>query len=236
MAGTKISEATLRETLQGTENLPIVDSSLPAGRTTVDNIKDYILNDERITDIEDKVFPLSISVSGGGTFEKGVARNITVSWTVKKGDTTVTPDSVTINDNPATGTSQVFNDVEATTTYTVKATYQSKTVQASTKATFIAPMYFGFAANSEIAGLDITTLGKQSIKTTPNGTYNLNNGTTGDYLWLCVPNTMTINKVTSGGFDVPMESAVTGTTAVDTYKCYRSSSAINAGAMTIVIS
>lgn len=236
MAGIKISEATLRETLQGTESLPIVDSSLPVGRTTVDNVKDYVLNDERITDIEDKVFPLSITVSGGGTFEKGIARNITVAWTVKKGDTTVTPETVTINDETVTGTSHVFNGVNSTTTYVVKATYQGKAVQTSTKATFIAPMYFGFASNAEISGLDITTLTKQSIKTTPNGTYTLNNTATGNYLWLCVPSSMTINKVSSGGFDVPMEAAAAGTTTVDSYKCYRSSSAINEGAMTIVIS
>lgn len=45
MAGTKISEATLRETLKGTESLPIVDNDLPVGRTTVDNIKEFVKTD-----------------------------------------------------------------------------------------------------------------------------------------------------------------------------------------------
>ena len=35
MAGTKINEATLRESLKGTENIPIVDTDLPKGRTTL---------------------------------------------------------------------------------------------------------------------------------------------------------------------------------------------------------
>ena len=45
MAGTKISEATLRETLKGTESLPIVDNDLPVGRTTVNDIKAFVKND-----------------------------------------------------------------------------------------------------------------------------------------------------------------------------------------------
>lgn len=45
MAGTKISEATLREQLQGTENIPIVDTDLPKGRTTVEKLKEYVQPD-----------------------------------------------------------------------------------------------------------------------------------------------------------------------------------------------
>ena len=45
MAGTKISEATLRETLKGTENIPIVDTDLQKGRTTVEKLKEYVQPD-----------------------------------------------------------------------------------------------------------------------------------------------------------------------------------------------
>lgn len=192
--------------------------------------------DQRMTSIEDKVFPLSIQVTGGGTFEKGTSQTITVKWTLKKGDETTTADSITVNDQPATGDNKQFSDVRETSTYTVKATKDDKQVQGSTTATFVAPMYFGFSAESEAASLNISSLNKQAIKTSPNGSYALNNTTSGHYLWLCVPNSMTINKVTSGGFDVPMEASQEGTTSVDTYKCYRSSSAINEGDMNIVIS
>ena len=192
--------------------------------------------DEKMGMIEDKVFPLAISVSGGGTFEKGVPKDITVKWTLKKGDSTVSAESVTVNDESASGTSKLFSGVTQNTTYTVKAGYQGKTAQGSTSATFVAPMYFGFAAAIEAASLEITSLGKQSIKTSPGGSYTLNNATTGHYLWLCVPSSMTINRVTSSGFDIPMEEQQTGSTSVDTYKCYRSSSQINEGNVTIVIS
>lgn len=45
MAGTKISDATLRSTLKGTEQLPIVDTDLPKGRTTIDILKSYVQPD-----------------------------------------------------------------------------------------------------------------------------------------------------------------------------------------------
>lgn len=45
MAGTKISDATLRSTLKGTEEIPLVDADLPKGRTTAANLKTYCAPD-----------------------------------------------------------------------------------------------------------------------------------------------------------------------------------------------
>ena len=45
MAGTKISDATLRSTLKGTEQLPIVDTDLPKGKTTSADLKTYCTPD-----------------------------------------------------------------------------------------------------------------------------------------------------------------------------------------------
>lgn len=191
---------------------------------------------QRIFDIEDVVFPLTLSVSGGGTFEKGTSRDITVTWTIKKGNEVVTADSQTINGEPVEGNSKKFTGVTETTTYTVSITKGGKNKTGSTKATFVAPMYFGFNETDNASSLDITSLTKQSIKTSPGGTYTINNPTSGYYLWLCVPSSMNINKVTSSGFDVPMEPQQSGSTSIDTYKCYRSSSSIVDGNMTITIS
>lgn len=45
MAGTKISESTLRNTLKGTESIPLVDTDLPKGRTTAADLKTYCTPD-----------------------------------------------------------------------------------------------------------------------------------------------------------------------------------------------
>lgn len=211
----------------------VVDSALST--TSINPVQNKVITAE-INRLLAAVFPLKITVSGGGLFEKGTSKNITISWVVKEGDTTVTADSTTINGTPVTGTSKTYNGVTTTTTYTVKVTKDGISAQGSTTATFIAPMYFGFAQASQVGSLSITALSKQTIKSNPAGSYTLNNPTSGYYLWLCVPNSMTINKVTSSGFDVPMEVYQSGNTSIDSYKCYRSSNSINSGEMNIVIS
>lgn len=193
-------------------------------------------NTDAIAKLDEQLNPLAITVTGGKVVEKGTSQTITVFWTLKRGTEVVTADSVTVNGEAASGTSKQFTGVTQTTTYTVRATKDGKTVQGSTTATFVAPMYFGFATAAQASELTITSLVKQAIKTSPNGTYNLTNDTDGKYLWLCIPSTMTINKVTSSGFAVPMEAQQSGSTSVDTYKCYRSSSAINKVTVNIVIS
>ena len=45
MAGTKISDATLRSTLKGTEEIPLVDTDLPKGKTTTAGLKTYCTPD-----------------------------------------------------------------------------------------------------------------------------------------------------------------------------------------------
>lgn len=210
------------------------------------NTGDYIVQQKDIIDmtdikkrqehIEDVVFPLSVQVTGGGLFEKGTTENITVQWTVKKGASEITADSVTINDMSVQGSSKVFNDVSETTKYIVKATKDGKQAEGSTTATFVAPIYLGFAQADTASELGIVSLVKQPLKTSPNGSYSLSNNSSENYLWLCVPDSMNISTVKSGGFDVPMESSQIGSTNVGTYKCYRSSSKINSGVMNIVIS
>ena len=47
---------------------------------------------------------------------------------------------------------------------------------------------------------------------------------------------MSINKVTSGGFDVPFLTPVEASTQLGTYKCYRTKDLPGTDPMTIVIS
>ena len=105
--------------------------------------------------------------------------------------------------------------------------------EAEAYVTFVNAMYFGFAQYDSMLDVHITSLDKQPLKTSPNGTYTLVSPSNG-YMWLCVPNTMTINKVTMSGFEVPIEQKTTGAPAG--YKCYRSSNELVAGTYTIVIS
>lgn len=199
-----------------------------------------------ITTLEQAVFPLTVSFSASPSLTEytGSAKEITLSWTVKRKGTNATVTSLTVKQgsnsiysgttNP--GSQKVSVNTKGSTKYDLSATADGLTVTGSASVNMVLPMYFGFAAATSASALNITSLGKQAIKTSPGGTYTLTNGTEGHYMWLCVPDTMTINKVTLNGFDVPMEAAQSGSTSLGGYKCYRSSNALQAQAFTIVVS
>lgn len=93
---------------------------------------------ELLAQLDEKVFPTTLSVSGGGTYDEGTSQTVMVSWKLQKNGQILTPDSVTVNGesvDPATGY-KVFTDVTATTTYKVAAVYKGKTYNGSTTATF----------------------------------------------------------------------------------------------------
>lgn len=209
-----------------------VDSEL--SETSENPLQNKIVTSE-LNKLNEAVFPLTVSVSGGGLYEKGTPITLTINWVSKKGNDVITPDNTTLNGEVVTGTSKQFNSVSSTTTYTVIITKDGKTAQDSTTATFIEPMYFGFDINSNFNNLDIKSLVKQQLRTEPYGSYTLVNDTSGKYLWLCVPNSMTINRVTSSGFDIPMEEYASKTIDIGTYKCYRSSNQINKNTLNIII-
>ena len=58
----------------------------------------------------------------------------------------------------------------------------------------------------------------------------------GEYVWLCIPSNFNINGVTSSGFSVPMEAAISVLVeGKGNYKCYRTSSSLVAGTFNFVI-
>jgi hypothetical protein len=135
---------------------------------------------EEIVRLSQKVFPLTLSVSGGSTYEKGTSQQVTVRWTVKEGDTTVTPDTVTVNNETVTNTdtSKVFTNVTTTTTYTVKVTKSGQEKSGSTTATFVAASYFGVVATDFTPTEDtIKALTTKTVKNTKayTGTASLTN-------------------------------------------------------------
>ena len=103
---------------------------------------------ELLAQLDEKVFPTTISVSGGGTYDDGTSQTIMVSWKLMKNGQTLTPDSVTVNGetvDPATGY-KVFTDVTTTTTYRVVVVYKGKTYNGSTTATFKKTYYRYYGA------------------------------------------------------------------------------------------
>lgn len=142
-----------------------VDNAL--SETSENPVQNKVIT-EALNRINKEVFPLSISVSGGGLFEKRTTQTITVRWTVKEGNDVVVPDSITVNDVSITNTetNKQFTNVTTNTIYTVKAIKDGITVQGSTSVTFVNPSYFGPVDNDFVA---TETAIKELTKSVKNG-------------------------------------------------------------------
>lgn len=110
----------------------------------------------QLTKINEKLFPLSISVTGGGLFKKGTTNNVTVNWAIKYGDDVVQGagdlTSLTINNEELDKSlrTKQFTGITTTTSYTVKVAGRNMTAQGNVNATFANPNYCGVVASDFI--------------------------------------------------------------------------------------
>ena len=130
----------------------IVDETL--SETSVNPVQNKVITlqinamNKLLAQLDEKVFPTTLSVSGGGTYNEGTTQVVTVTWKLQKNGQTLTPDSVTVNGetvDPSVNY-KVFTDVTTTTTYRVVVTYKGKTYNGSTTATFKKTYYRYYGA------------------------------------------------------------------------------------------
>lgn len=174
------------------------------------------------------------------SFEKGVETEVTLNWSTKFNNKEIEPDSLEVKKGNEVLTSDktlktIKDSVTNTQAYSMTAVIKGITKTASVTVSAYYPMYFGASAKNALESADILAMTKQPIKSSPAGNATVEVGAN-EYLWLCVPSTMSVNSVKSGGFDVPMAAPVT--VAVDgkgDYKCYRSASPFAEGTFNGVI-
>lgn len=200
-----------------------------------------------ITELQDYCFPTSLeaSISPSSAEWTGNSVEVSVSFRVLRNSKPVVADTVQIQfngetktlENVAEGSEKFTLSTQGYKSGSVTAKKGSTTIKNSPKsisANLYHPVYYGFSKATIENELIITSLTKGGSSL--NGTKTLTNDDATKYLWLCVPNTMSINKVTSSGFDVPFLAPVEASTPLGTYKCYRTKDLPGAGSMTIVIS
>lgn len=245
---------TLSEDLTNETNARIeADEQLQQNINTVDNKLDKEITDRTEGDnsIWEVLYDQFIQISGFGVsptiIEKGVATTININGRFLFAGDPITPDTLTLkmNDkvlsntpvNDLSGIKDVLTTSQDRITYSISITAHNVTRNASAVVSTYYPCYFGHTAKIVITSADVLGFSKQSVKPSPNGTYSMSEINQGDYVWLCVPSNFNINKVTSSGFSVPMEAAIS--VPVDgkgSYKCYRTSSSLAAGTFNFVIS
>lgn len=203
-------------------------------------------HESRLLALEQSEWPLSLELSINPILIEftGSEKDTTVAWKIMRKGEGVTPTVLTFKQDgvalsaelAANGSINAKVNKLGDTVFEIAVEADGMQKSASKKLTMVLPVYMGFAGASDAAGLAIAELPKYAPLASPAGTYKIKNNADGIYLWLCVPDTMTINKVTSSGFTVPMREVQTGQTELGGYKCYRSSNAIVAGEYTYTIS
>lgn len=218
------------QTLQDAEKLQARENIGAASQADVDEINQILFT--QYTALTMSRTPAS--------FEKGVETAVTLNWSTKFNNQEVTPDSIEVKKGSTVLTTDktlktIGDNVSDTQAYSMTAVIKGITKTASVTVNAYYPMYFGASAKDALVSADVLALTKQPIKSSPAGNVTVEVGAN-EYLWLCVPSTMTINSVKSGGFDVPMAAPVT--VAVDgkgDYKCYRSAGPFAEGTFNGVI-
>lgn len=244
---------TLSEDLTNETNARIeADEQLQQNINTVDNKLDKEITDRTEGDnsIWEVLYDQFIQISGFGVsptiIEKGVATDINISGRFLFAGNPLTPDTLTLKMNDKVISNQPVNNLSGTKdtltttndriTYSVSITAHGVTKNASATVSTYYPCYFGHTTKTIIVGTDVLSFSKQSIKSSPNGTYSMSDISQGEYAWLCVPSNFNINSVTSSGFSVPMEAAISvPVEGKGNYKCYRTSSSLVAGTFNFVI-
>lgn len=244
----KLSEDLLNEINARTE----ADERLQQNINTVDDKLDKEITDRTEGDnsIWEVLYNQFIQISGFGVsptiIEKGVATDINISGRFLFAGSPLTPDTLTLKMNDKVISNQPVNNLSGTKdtlittndriTYSVSITAHGVTKNASATVSTYYPCYFGHTTKTIIVGTDVLSFSKQSIKSSPNGTYSMSDISQGEYVWLCIPSNFNIKSVTSSGFSVPMEAAISvPVEGKGNYKCYRTSSSLVAGTFNFVI-
>ncbi|RGQ58402.1 hypothetical protein [Bacteroides sp. AF27-33] len=116
----------------------------------------------QVSQLMSKVFPFTMTLSGGGTYEKGSSQTISLSWTY---DRDIESQSIN-NESLLIGIrAKQYANVATDTTYTLKAIQGGQTYTKSVSAQFKVKKYYGVSAsgtltNDEILALSNTWAGR----------------------------------------------------------------------------
>lgn len=240
------TEITKLGTVQEGATRTIVDETLSATSSNPVANKEVT---RKINALWDQTFPVSLNATiSGGTYEfDGKTHNVTVSYEIING----TVEGTTITDvtiagisvgTGATGNRVIEKTNQGTTSYEVKAVVNGTSYTKSVTANAWLPSYAAIIAVDDVANLTLADLKNQgsSIKKTFKLTNPKGSSETPHYTWFCVPSGQTINKVTSGGFGVPINAAVAKKFTIGgqefTYSCYRTDGDVTPASVTYVCS
>lgn len=153
----------------------VVDDTL--SKTSENPVQNKVIT-EALNRINKELFPLKLTVTGGGLFEKRTKQTINVEFHLYEGSEEVSAESANINGEIVTGSNgKSYDGVSTNTTYTVTVVKDGQTLKGSTSTTFVNPSYFGVVAAGFTPTEEAIKALTKSVKNSKNytGTATLNN-------------------------------------------------------------
>lgn len=218
------------------------DESVEKVRTEGDSYRrDIDALQEEIKVLDGKVFPLNISASIIANFS-----TMKYSYTYRVTEYGGNIDGLSVNLSKTTtgGSNTLYNGTLSEnsistdiawglTTFKINATKGSKASSRTDKRYVCISCSYGPTINASILTSSIAT--KQATTNTSFITV-VNTTTDRQYIWVAIPNELNITRITSGGFDVTMNTYITITVGGATYKAYRSKNPLQVANWNLIIS
>lgn len=221
---------------------PELRKSLEAATGLPDNLLTMIQNvDKSLAKLNDTVYPIIL----GFTITPNVGTMQTeVRYSVSSDNKPIVPDtsiiSKQINDNAPKNLSETTSSGGTLSTpiegareiFRFEVTKQYRTGKSTSQTRYL--FYYGGNSAATMTAEILNTLNKVSatgVSFNPKVTTKDN-----DYIWLVVPNYLSITRVTSAGFDVPLSAPQTIANTLGSFKAYRTINPLTATTWNLVIS
>ena len=234
----KLASGTLKIDKFDPELRKAIESATGIPDNLVEMIQDV---DENLAKLNDTVYPIIL----GFTITQNVGTMQTeVRYSVSSDNKPLVPDtsiiSKQINDNAAKNISTTPSSGGTLSTpiegareiFKFAVTKEGRTGKSTTQTRYLC--YFGGNSAATMTAEILNTLNKVSatgVSFNPKVTTKDN-----DYIWLVVPSYLSINRVTSAGFDVTLASPQTITNSLGSFKAYRTANPLTAATWNLVIS
>ena len=235
----KIADGTLKKDKLDPELRKTIESATGLSSELIEMIQDV---DENLAKLNDTVYPITLGFTitpNVGTMQTEVKYSVSIEGKPFMPDTLEISKSVNDNLNmliltrtPASNGS-VNTEIEGCReTFKFSVTKKGRTGKSTSQTRYLC--YFGGNSEATMTAEILNTLNKVSatgVSFNPSITTKDN-----DYIWLVVPSYLSISRVTSAGFDVPLSTPQIITNSLGNFKAYRTINPLTANTWNLVIS
>ena len=221
---------------------PELRKSIEAATGLPDDMVEMIQDiDQNLAKLNDTVYPITLGLTVNPDLSK---MQTEVKYSVTSDGKSFVPERLSLTKSVNNEEQKFISDVPSASgsfisplqgnreIFALMVTYTGRTPKSTNTTRYLC--YYGGNSASSMTAEILNSLDKVSttgVSFNPKVTTKDN-----DYIWLVVPSYLTISRVTSAGFDVPLSSPQTVTNSLGSFKAYRTINPLTANTWNLVIS